>query len=398
MIRPVPRYFYVSFIIVAICFDTAPAQNIVESNSTNLTANPVTLTGTDASEFFFRAADFQKAALNISKDDRLLRKLNAHIAGLLEGEPWVPLHHTLGISGYETYFDHPDEYFYALSIAMPFLHTNVAEKIKQVLDRMAVETPPFAKDGFDRRLGRARESYDVPGELRRPGKGSASSLFGVYACWSYCFYTSNKVFVRVKELPPLPESPYKFNIRSANSGKDEPEKLNGDLAGIIGFIRLARAGHDQGAEEEARKKFRELLELRINLERVNPRILEKTLSASKSLHNYKLTRYCDLVPEVGAAVHKWSGGCGPANLKAFREERNGWYLAFGDRMIGGENYTTPLHFSRALFAGATFIEQLPGEQLAKFVDVPWCKADLYFIEKCVYALWAKAGRPWTELK
>ena len=67
-------------------------------------------------------------------------------------------------------------------------------------------------------------------------------------------------------------------------------------------------------------------------------------------------------------------------------------------MVGGENYTNPLHLSRALFAGATFIEELPSEQLAKFLDVPWCKADLYFIEKCVYALWAKAGRPWIELK
>jgi hypothetical protein len=390
------RYSYVSSIILTICFDTARAQNIVESNSTNLTANPVTLTGTDASECLFFAADFHKAALSISRDDPLRARLNAHVTELLEGAPWMPLHHTLGISGYETYFDHPNEYFYALSIAVPFLQTNLAEKVKRWLDNIAVETPPFTKDGFDRRSGRARESYEVPAELRRTGKGSASSLFGVYAWWSYCFYTSNKTWMELKKLPPLPESPYKFNLQSANAGKDEAEKLNGDLAGLIGFIRLARASHDPRAGEEAR--FRELLELRINLERVNPRILEKTFSASKNLHNYKVTRYCDLVPEVGAALHKWSGGCGPARLKAFREERNAWYLAFGDRMIGGENYTTPLHFSRALFAGATFIEELPGEQLAQFVDVPWCKADLYFIEKCVDALWARAGRPWIEVK
>jgi hypothetical protein len=388
----------VSFLIVAICFDKTRAQNIVDSNSTNLTANPVTLTGKDVSEFFFSAADFQKAALNVSRDDAVVRKLQAHVAELVQGAPWTPLHHTLGISGYEAYFDHPDEYFYALSIAAPFLSAKLAEQTKRLLNRMAAETPPFAKDGFDRRAGRPRESYDVPVELRRTGKGSASGLFGVYAWWSYCFYANNKPSVDLRELPPLPESPYRFNIQSANSGTDEAEKLNGDLAGIIGFIRLARSGHDQDAERKATEKFREFLELRINLERMNPRILEKTFSASKSLHNHKLARFCDLTPEVGAAVRKWSGGCGPAHLRAFRAERNGWYLAFGDRMIGGENFTNPLHFSRALFAGATFIEELPGEELAKFLDVPWCKADLYFIEKCVYALWGKAGRPWVELK
>jgi hypothetical protein len=220
----------------------------------------------------------------------------------------------------------------------------------------------------------------------------------VYAWWSCCFYASNEVAVGPKELPLLPDSPYKFNIQSTDPGKDEAERLNGDLAGLVGFIRLARAGRDRDAEEKAQKKFQELLGLRINLERVNPRILGKTLSASKNLHNYKLTRYCDLTPEVGAAVRKWSGGCGAGHLKTFREERDGWYLAFGDRMVGGENYTNPLHLSLALFAGAIFIEELPGEQIAKFLDVPWCKADLYFIEKCVHALWAKAGRPWIELK
>ena len=55
-------------------------------------------------------------------------------------------------------------------------------------------------------------------------------------------------------------------------------------------------------------------------------------------------------------------------------------------MIGGENYTNPLHFSRALFAGAVFIEQLPPEEIASFVDVPWCKGDFYFIETCALAL------------
>jgi hypothetical protein len=103
------------------------------------------------------------------------------------------------------------------------------------------------------------------------------------------------------------------------------------------------------------------------------------------------------VPEVGAALSKWSAGCGPTRLKRFREERNGWYLAFGERMVGGENYSNPLHFSRSLFAGAAFVEQLDADQLLAFVDVPWCQGDFYFMEKCASALWACAGRPWTNL-
>jgi len=127
-------------------------------------------------------------------------------------------------------------------------------------------------------------------------------------------------------------------------------------------------------------------ELRVNLERTNPKILEVTGTSTKHLHLSKLARFCDLTPEVGAAVRTMTDGCGAAHLKNFREARNGWHLAFGDRMIGGENYTNPLHFSRALFAGAAFVEQWPGEELARFVDVPWCRGDFYFIEKCALAL------------
>jgi len=140
-----------------------------------------------------------------------------------------------------------------------------------------------------------------------------------------------------------------------------------------------------------------LTELRVNLDRVNPHILEKSDAATKKLHNSKLARYCGLVPEVGAALRALSEGRAAARLKEFREERNGWYLAFGDRMIGGENYTNPLHFPRALFAGAALVEELPAASRLTFIDVPWCPGDFYFVEKCVWALWASADRPWAKI-
>jgi hypothetical protein len=106
------------------------------------------------------------------------------------------------------------------------------------------------------------------------------------------------------------------------------------------------------------------------------------------LHVHKLARYCRLTPEFSAALIQHDGGAAKQRLQAYRAMRNGWYLAFGDRMIGGENYTSPPHFSRALFAGAALIEKLPADELASCVDVPWCKGDLYFVEKCVLALMA----------
>jgi len=242
----------------------------------------------------------------------------------------------------------------------------------------------------------------VPSTLRIAGRGQARSAFGVYAFWAYCHHAADSAAARshwpaIKaRLQPLLTTNYPFDLQKKTFASDETEILNGNLAGLIGYIRLARRNADAVAEKAALARGVQLLELRVNRERVNPQILEPTPSSTKHLHLVKLARYCGMVPEIGERVRTLTDGCGAERLKRFREARNGWHLAFGDRLIGGENYTNPPHFSRALFAGAVFVEQLPARQILDFVDVPWCHGDFYFIEKCVSALWADAGRRWRE--
>ena len=389
--------------ILAIAFFAAfcsRGQNVVVRSEGTKTAPPVSITVAQARECISNCADFSgepKAA----EAKRIRAKLNRHVAEYLAGAPWMPFHHTLGISGYEVYFDHPDELFYSLSIAFPFLTPENQAKTKTHLTRLLNDFPPYAVNGFDRRAGRPRESYQVPKSLRLRDAGQARSAIGVYAFWAYCQYVSahNEAKRRWPEIKarvqPLLIEPYHFDPARTNSSRDEAQILNGDLAGLIGFARIARWNDEPEREKDAVDTVRRLLELRVNLDRINPRILEKA-TASKNLHANKLTRYCSLVPELAAAVARWTDGCAAANLQDFRAARNGWHIAFGDRLIGGENYTNPLHFPRALFAGATFIEQLPAEDLFRFIDVPWCKGDLYFIEKCASALWADVGRKWNS--
>jgi hypothetical protein len=274
--------------------------------------------------------------------------------------------------------------------------------VKGFLEAELSKTRPYAEQGFDHRSGRPRESYDVPPTLRIPGWGKANGALGVYSFWAWCHYSGrpasaagwNAIQARMKFLL---DTEYKFDPQTNSPGKGQAQILNGDLAGLMGLARLARLQGDVAIEQRALRRGRELLELRVNLERTNPFILEISDAATKKLHNARLSRYCNLVPEVGDALAGFSADCGARNLKSFREERNGWFLAFGDRFIGGENYTNPIHLPRSLFAGAALIEQLPAQQLFTFIDVPWCKGDFYFIERCVLALWVDAGKPWKQL-
>ncbi|HEY0552373.1 MAG TPA: hypothetical protein VGF13_22425 [Verrucomicrobiae bacterium] len=368
-------------------------QNVIEDRATGPTVPAIPITEAQVLAFINRS--FQTSTNRRSAEiERVARRLDRHVNEFMGGWPWMPFHHTLGISGYEACFNHPDEMFYALSLAAPVLSSNTSAGVKSFLAQRLAELPPYSVDGFDHRSGRAREAYDVPANLRLSGKGKARSAFGVYAFWAYVNATGDTGAARnhwsaiVQRIQPLLGAEYPFDITKRNYAHDEAEMLNGNLAALIATVRLARTNADSATEQKALHRARQLLELRVSLERVNAKILETTDSTTKHLHAGKLARFCSLTPEVGEAVRTLTDGCGAAHLKNFREARNAWSLAFGDRMIGGENYTNPLHFPRALFAGAVFIEQLPAEQIASFVDVPWCRGDFYFIEKCALALGA----------
>ncbi len=375
-------------------------QNIVEGDGWGRTAEPIRI---DDTQFEETIAAYPSSAFREDPESlRVRRKLSAHIEEFLAGYPYKAFQNTLGISAYETYFNHPDRMYYALSVSLPWLMRPEGEKVRDFLKEQLARTPPYAVDGFENKAGAPREAFEVPETLRLGGRGKAASAVGVYAFWCYTHHCGD-VDARKSHwealkarMQPLLAQDYAFDLKK-NHANDEAQKLNGDLAGLIALIHLARSNADAETEKQAKARARTLLEFRVNLERTNARILEKTNSSSAHLHASKLARYCDLVSPVAEAVRRLSDGCAAERLKAFREARNGWPLAFGDRLIGGENYTNPPHFVHALWAGVVTIERLEGAKVLSFVDVPWCKGDFYFMEQCAGALWAASGRGWTQI-
>ncbi len=389
------RAFVVILFACGFCA-AAFGQNVVESGGSGASLPALQLTEQQVTAFLNSVPDLARKASSADAA-RIAAKLDLHVGQFLDGQPWQAFHHTLGISGYESYFAHPDEQFLSLTLALPHVTPATATRVRVSLKAQLTVSPPYGVEGSERTAGQARENYAVPEALRVKGRGTARSALGVYAFWLYCHLAPDLDAAKAHwpklraRMQPLLASDYRFNPLKQDYANDEAEQLNGDLAGLLACWRLARLNNDVITEAAAQKRVAQLLELRVNLERVNPKIVEKTRTANRSLHVSKLARYCSLVPEVAEAVRLHSGGLASARLKAFREERNAWWLAFGDRVIGGENYTNPPHFVRALFSGAALIEQLPPERLASFVDVPWCRGDFYFIEKCALTLSARVA-------
>jgi hypothetical protein len=323
------------------------------------------------------------------------RKLETAVVELIDGWPWRPFFHQLGISGAETHFDHPDEMFVALADAMRFLNPDLQKRTRAFLGERLREVPPYGIDGYDRTLGRPRERYAVPEPLLARGKGKARDAWGVWGMWR--FYVATGDVERIREhwaalrarMEPLLAKEYSFDPRKHDYAHDEAERLNGDLAGVCAIFYLARVVADEATAKAARIRAEQLLQLRLDLERLNPRILNQTDVAVKTLHHFKLARYLHLAGP--AVVLLRQDGTAVKRLQPFREARPGWWMAFGDRYIGGENYTTSPDFSRALFGAAADLEMIPPNRTGAWLDVCWCRGDWYQISKITYFL--QGNRP-----
>ena len=342
----------------------ASAQNVVSSYPSTATLEPITVSDEDLQ----RVVEQVPARRRDEAEDspRLRKKLEYHVGQLVDAFPYQAFQHTLGISNYEIYFNHPDELFYALSIALPYLSPTLADETKALLKRELEQHPPYLIDGYRNETGTNRTSYALPDSVRIRGRGKARDALGIYSLWAYCHYgddtqAAQRTWPEVKNrIGPLVKQPYAFDVFRKDYAHDEAEHLNADLAGLIGYVRLARLVGDETAVEEARPRCRDLLERRINLERVNPAFVTRTHSTTSHLHVFKLARYVDLVPSVGRGVREHVP-VAPTRLREYRAERETWHMAFGDRLIGGENYTNPLHFARSLFAAGALVEHLDEE-------------------------------------
>jgi hypothetical protein len=104
-------------------------------------------------------------------------------------------------------------------------------------------------------------------------------------------------------------------------------------------------------------------------------------------HRHKLALFKDLSPEVLESVKKHEPDAPEQAWKAFLRVAPTWYLVGEERQVHyGENAYDPPDFSLDAFRAAWLIGQANGKDRARFADIPWGKADLYFIEKVAMAL------------
>jgi hypothetical protein len=316
----------------------------------------------------------------------LRTRLERQVRELVEAGPWAPFVVELGISGEERHFWRTSETMQIVSLALPHLSPAVRGKAVTFLDRLWDAGAPLHMAVFTNE-GKRREPYRLgPGmdEFARRKVPYEVSVEDLYAVWAYAHYADRWDRV-LRDEEGVRRLLKRFAERGSSfehdGARDESEYLNRQMAGVLAAVRLLGHFGQDDERDRAKELLSGMVTERIHHERADMRLIRPTRTASKGLHQAKVPRYVGLTPEVVTLLKNHAGPELTRNVRALMKALPLWYQAYGERMIGGENYISPPHLSRGIFAaGADGGIASVGELTAR-LDQPWCRADLYYIEK-----------------
>jgi hypothetical protein len=104
-------------------------------------------------------------------------------------------------------------------------------------------------------------------------------------------------------------------------------------------------------------------------------------------HKAKPAVFHGLTPEVGRLLVERAPEATQRFMTLVDRSLPGWYLAGEERQFHfGENYVDYPDFALAIFQARAYAEQAPAKRLARWIDVPWCPADLYYVQKLAIIL------------
>jgi hypothetical protein len=161
-------------------------------------------------------------------------------------------------------------------------------------------------------------------------------------------------------------------------------RLTGSGSVLIAYARLARRFGDAEAEKQAVDAAVSLLRARVEAERT----YTKTHFHQRLLLRTQPSRYLFLSPELGHLVRDHTmDAATELYLRYIEHLRPMWYLAWGP--LSYDAWETSIdrpNNSWAVFCARAMIFNDDSANLLRFLDIPWCKADLYYIQKLALAI------------
>ena len=163
---------------------------------------------------------------------------------------------------------------------------------------------------------------------------------------------------------------------------------NGDLAGLIAYCRLARRMQDERAVARGLSAARAAIRQRLVFELAYP---AGAVTAGVPTGRTVFARWRNLTPEVARLCATYAGPQQRPLVERYVDRhRPTWWLAWNVELAWRNEVPFSLPtMSAEIFAAKALILAEPAEKLRAYLDIPWCKADLFYIQKLAWCIEAE---------
>jgi hypothetical protein len=371
-------------------------------------------------------------------DPDTLRELSTTVDEILDG-PWLPLYSDYsaaqagGVGPAEWAFVRPGEKFLALAQAAPYMSATQREKCaKQLHDDLASACPTRELFG-DFHRGKPRNIRKAP-PFKAPtfsAEEKQRRLFTqAYAAWAYasafdaweearpCFadlktlhaelekrgdfrpaYQPGHDAILTKALTENPE--YRFTVYESlisgyqdnygyHGARDAKQRMQKgkpvffyveNLAALIGYYRLAKHFGDVAEQDRAQDNFNRVAFLALSQKSAPYLWCDEYLvpEIAKLLRDHAdpwLDQLARTPPIGNLPAVDWDNNLVPNRRDMRVINPHTWYQAWGGQGEG----MRPRTVMAAFLVNATLFNA-PKARISQTRDIPWCKADLYYLRK-----------------
>jgi len=309
---------------------------------------------------------------------------------------WQPLIFPPGKHPREAYrfFIEPTETLYTLARAYNYLDRELQQEVKKYVAKMCVLGGPLenptGKRTYKLAGGAVRSFYDVPPENLMQIRDDIvrSAVARLYPLWLWAHVSGDFSMI---------EHDWKGWSKLIDQPPNEMNEdcRNGYLAGLIAYCRMAETMHDDAAVEKGLDKTRQAMRERLAYELAYTRGgLITQVPVLRSIFG----RWRHLTPEIGRLCESYAKPIHKYLMDVYVDyHRPTWYLAWNVETLWRNE--CPFAFPTAaaeVFAARALIIHEPAEKLTHFLDLPWCKADLFYIQKMVLCIEAYGEVTWQR--
>jgi hypothetical protein len=346
---------------------------------------------------------------------------STELAARLEAavQPMVDSYRTLGTAGFlrpayisdggtlsdttampepSTYFRYPADTLYSLSVAYPYLSTTLKSQLLEYLSAFWQKYFVTSRVRVMSWTGAPREQMVIPPEVASRMSASSDTSGGVmpqrvfYAAWKYAQVVPSQAAAIYSAVRP--------NLITNPTGLDivrGPGIYNDYIVGYQGFLNLydmVGTNPEPTVRSTIASQLSTLLNTRLTgFAKDHPWEGSVDNPGGINVNNYTRRFNCTrnflyMTRDLGASMRTSAqAGTIQGALNEYTYVCQQWFIA-RDQNSFQEGSAHHIFDNHALFLAKAYVAGQSQAELSKWIDVPWMKGDLYYIQNVVAALHA----------